>query len=500
LNTYAPFMNSLKINLLLLVTAFTFIMVFQGSRGLWERDEGRYTDVAVEMLHKKDFIVPLLNDDISHFSKPPLTYWAIAAGIVLLGKNEWGVRLANGVAFAFTVFLIFLMAKKIYPENQLAPPLIYATSIFPFTAANFVTTDTLLTLWETLAVYGFVRCYHERTDQKDPWGIIIMWVGFGLAFLTKGPPGLLPLFAIIAFLLLSGEKDNFIKIFNPIGLMFFLVMGFSWYVVVILKNHDLIHYFIINEFIKRIATGTHHRNPEWYKPFIIYLPILVFGTLPWTYVFFKNIELSKYKLFRISWWKEYIKKEPWQCFLMLWIIIPLSIFFVAKSRLPLYILPLFVPISLFYAMLISLDLSSKKIKTYIIIWIIFLFTIKFIMAKIPYKMDSRTMAKYIKSTNKPLPKEVVFVDSVPFWGLSLYLDCEVEELTTNKDKADKKSEEYIIKELKEKENGVLYAVEKKKLNSVLLLFKKNHVELRKIGEYNFWVFFSPSVIQSKDHI
>ncbi|GAB6161792.1 hypothetical protein JCM12298_09510 [Desulfothermus naphthae] len=54
------------------------------------------------------------------------------------------------------------------------------------------------------------------------------------------------------------------------------------------------------------------------------------------------------------------------------------------------------------------------------------------MAKIPFKVDSRTMARYIKSINKSLPKEVVFVDFVPFCELSFYLDCEVEELNTIK--------------------------------------------------------------------
>ncbi len=481
-------MKNISINLYVLIVAFAFIMVFQGSRGLWERDEGRYTDVALYMLHTKDFIIPKLNDDTPHFSKPPLTYWAIAGGISLLGKNEWGARLANSISFALTVFLIFLMAKRIYPKNSFAPPIIYATSIFPFIAANFITTDTILTLWETLAVTGFVYWWNEGDIKTSPMGIIVMWLGFGLAFLTKGPPGILPLIPIIIFVLLSNKK-KLSAIFNPLSILFFLIIGFGWYIVVVLKDHRLISYFVVNEFLKRVATGIHHRNPQWYKPFIIYIPILIFGILPWTYSFLKNCKLSKYKIWSKTWWEEQIKKDPYHTFLMLWILVPFSIFFIAKSRLPLYILPLFVPISLFITPYISIDLRSKRTKGYIVLWIVFLFTVKFAMSRFPYKKDSRLMAKEIKNIINPIPKEVAFIDSVPFWGISLYLNCEVEELTTSKNKGQKSSEEYIIKEINEKEPSVLYVIKKKKLNRVLSIFTKYHISLKKEGEYRSWIFF-----------
>ena len=80
---------------LLSVVLLSYVMMFQGSRGLWERDEGRYTNIALRMLQTKDFIRPAFNDDVAHFAKPPLTYWAIAGGIALLGRNEWGARLPN---------------------------------------------------------------------------------------------------------------------------------------------------------------------------------------------------------------------------------------------------------------------------------------------------------------------------------------------------------------------------------------------------------------------
>ena len=46
-----------------------------------------------------------------HWTKPPMTYWAILAGMEILGKNEWGVRLGNAVAFCLTVALVVGLAR-----------------------------------------------------------------------------------------------------------------------------------------------------------------------------------------------------------------------------------------------------------------------------------------------------------------------------------------------------------------------------------------------------
>ncbi len=60
-------------------------------------------------------------------------------------------------------------------------------------------------------------------------------------------------------------------------------------------------------------------------------------------------------------------------------------FLYCQIKLPLYILPLFAPISLFVGNYIQINLSSKKTLVSLIIWSIFLFGIKFAMAKFPYK-------------------------------------------------------------------------------------------------------------------
>ncbi|PKM14670.1 MAG: hypothetical protein CVV12_12650 [Gammaproteobacteria bacterium HGW-Gammaproteobacteria-2] len=102
--------------LILALIVLAYALAFQGSRGLFTTDEGRYSAVALNMLERSDFITPQLSHDVAHYTKPPLTYWAIAASVALFGANEWAVRLPNALAFALTVWLCFAIGKRLDRE------------------------------------------------------------------------------------------------------------------------------------------------------------------------------------------------------------------------------------------------------------------------------------------------------------------------------------------------------------------------------------------------
>jgi len=55
-------------------------------------DEGRYADIAREMLDANDWVTPRLNG-LKYLEKPPLQYWATASAFAVLGVDEWTARL-----------------------------------------------------------------------------------------------------------------------------------------------------------------------------------------------------------------------------------------------------------------------------------------------------------------------------------------------------------------------------------------------------------------------
>jgi len=486
-------MRGTNVKIALLITALlAYSLAFQGSRGLWEQDEGRYTNIALRMLETGDFIVPSFNDEVPHFAKPPLTYWAVAGGIALLGWNEWGARLPNALAFVATILTVLAIAKRMMPERAWLPPLMYATFLFPFSASNVVTTDTLLTLWEALAVLGFVLWWQGGEVPGRSPALTVMWGGFGLAFLTKGPPGLLPLVAIMVFVVLAKGWRTLAGLFSLAGMVLFLVVGFGWFLLVVITHPGLMHYFVKDEFVNRIASGAHHRNPQWYKPFVIYIPVILFGTIPWTFPLLRALRLIPATVLSRPWWKAKLKGDQWPVFLFLWIMLPLVVFFLSRSRLPLYILPLFVPLALLIGRLAGIHRRRNAVFVCLLAaWIVMLPFLKLAGSLYPFPKDSRAMARSIRETIQPLPGEVVFVDTAPFWGLNLYLRCEVEQVSTHAEEGQRTPfHETLAEELSEKEPGTLFIVKRPDVERVIAICRKQGLNARVRGEHGVWYFIT----------
>ena len=114
--------------LLTLVLALAFVLPFQGTRHLWGPDEGRYSAVAVEMLDSGNWLLPHRHPDHPHLSKPPLTYWAMATSMAVLGKNTWALRLPSALAFVLTIGCAFTIGKRLQPERPWWPALVVAST------------------------------------------------------------------------------------------------------------------------------------------------------------------------------------------------------------------------------------------------------------------------------------------------------------------------------------------------------------------------------------
>lgn len=401
--------------LALLALALLLGLAFQGTRGLWEPDEGRYTNVALQMIHSGDWISLRRNETALHFTKPPLTYWAIAASVETFGRNEWAVRLPMALAYVLTIMLVFQMGKRFVPDRPWLPALIYASSPIPFLATNTVNTDTVLASMEALSVLCFVQ---YRFGGGNARWLDAMWAAFGLAFLTKGPPSLLPLFAIVVFEISQRRARPLLR---PIGMLAFAVIGFSWFLVVINRHPGLLDYLLGHEVYARIATDKLKRYPEWYGPFVIYLPTLVVGMLPWLFA------VRKPALPR---WSTLGTESR---FLWIWLALPLLVFCLARSRLPLYLLPLFAPISLLLARNISsywTGRTAQNTAKLLTVWLLLLLGVKYwVSAHYVNDKDGRPFAAQLQPMIPGHPDKLVFVEDMTRNGLNLYLDTDIERVS-----------------------------------------------------------------------
>jgi 4-amino-4-deoxy-L-arabinose transferase len=406
---------------LLLLMAFAF----QGTRGIWEPDEGRYAATALNMLEGGDWLVPTLDGEHAHLTKPPIVYWSIAASVGALGRNEWAVRLPAALAFVGTGLLVFGLGRRLSPQQPWLPALIWSLSLMPLIGSNVVSTDSLLMLFETAAMFAFVEAWSSEGAARRRW-MLAMWLGWGLAFMTKGPPGLLPLVAMVAFLAVH-DRPRLRGFVTPAGLAVFAVVAFTWFVLVVREDPGRLGYFLGYEVYDRVFTSTHDRNAEWYGGFEVYLPVLLLGAMPWPVlaVAAAGGPRAAWRTFRAR----VGERDRHALLLLYWFALPLAVFFVARSRLQLYILPLFVPLALAMARVMAARSWPDRRRLAIVaaVTAAALLAVKGTLAYLPSDRDSRRTAAAIAAVVETHGvDEIAFVGLRPFYGLELYLDVRVE--------------------------------------------------------------------------
>lgn len=418
--------NRLWIALLALVLAFGFL----GSRGIWDPDEGRYTNVAINMLDSGDWLNPRRNDDVGHWTKPPLTYWAIASSVGVFGKNPWAARLPAALSYLLCIWLAWRIARRLAPGAEDTAAIVYATMLFTLGASHFISTDFVLAACETLAVWGFIEARFGHARHPSKW-IALMWAGFALAFLTKGPPALLPLLAIVAFDRVMPASDRH-RLFVVSGVLLFALLALPWFIAVIHGNPGLFEYFIGDEVVNRVTTTEFGRHGEWYGWLEIYAPTLLLGTLPWTPDVLRWAKTLPASVQR--WWRDRTARgsEAPALLLALWLLLPLLLFCLSRSRLPLYILPLFVPLAVIVARQRQADGRALPRWQWMALWIACLLGLKLAAAHWPTHKDAAQWADAIRQRMRGPVHEVVFVEDMARYGLRLHLDAEIEKISLDR--------------------------------------------------------------------
>ena len=96
--------------------------------------------------------------------------------------------------------------------------------------------------------------------------------------------------------------------------------------------------------VARARIDTFHRHRAWYNTLIIYLLPLSVGAGPWLYFGFRTVLRGRlYDPRRLS---EHLRRGGKSSLLLCWFLLPLAIFALARSKLELYVLPLYVPVVL----------------------------------------------------------------------------------------------------------------------------------------------------------
>jgi 4-amino-4-deoxy-L-arabinose transferase-like glycosyltransferase len=302
---------------------------------LFEPDEGRYAEIAREMLVRGEWTVPYLQGE-PYLDKPPLLYWLVMSSYQAFGMDSGSARLVPAFAVHLTILLLYGFGRRILGERAafwgalllgLAPGFV--------SIGRLLILDGLLTLWITLSLFaGYEALRSGRL--RWPWWLLAA-AASGLGILTKGPvAGVL----LVAPLWLQRRLVAGTAALSWRAVLAFLLIiaavALPWYVAICLRLPHFAGYFLWHHNIERFVAPFDHLKPIWF-----YAPVLLAGLLPGTLLLvpFLRFLFSSHPETRSQ-------RNPALGYTLLaggWCVLFFSL---SGCKLPTYVMPAFPPLAL----------------------------------------------------------------------------------------------------------------------------------------------------------
>jgi len=306
-------------------------------RHLIPSDEGRYAEIAREMLVTGDWITPRYNG-YKYFEKPPLQMWATAAAFQVFGIGDWQARLWTALTGFLTIVLIGFTGARIYsPRAGWLAAVVLASSPMWVISGHFNSLDMGLSSFLVAALCSVLLAQtSHNTLHRRNW-MWACWIFMALATLSKGLIGAaIPAMVFIAYSVSAWDWKIWTRIRLFSGMVLFLAITAPWFFLVAQRNPEFLEFFFIHEHLQRFTQDAHSRT----GPIYYFVPLLLVGILPWILQIPGAIAQAwterKHELTRFSSGR----------LLSCWFVVIFAFFSVSQSKLPGYIIPIFPALAL----------------------------------------------------------------------------------------------------------------------------------------------------------
>jgi 4-amino-4-deoxy-L-arabinose transferase-like glycosyltransferase len=300
---------------------------------LLDWDEATYAQVAHEAGLRGSYFDFTWNDS-PYLKKPPLLFWAVAGSFRSFGESEFAARFPSMLSAILTMLLLY--ASGYEAGGRIAG---FFASILPLGFYFFVArggrqcaTDPLLVTFSTLALYATLRGRFTWRWQ------LIAGAAVGMAVLSKGAAGLIPLIVIA---IAVGVIPEFSSI-GVVGLATILGVAVAvagpWYLYEALYNPLFWKSFVAQETLRRLAT---HLEDEIQPG--NYTVVTFLNEMYWLLPIAIPLGVLAITNARKGWWNALRKVDPAIRLWMIWLIVAFAAACAVQTKLPWYVLPALIP-------------------------------------------------------------------------------------------------------------------------------------------------------------
>ncbi len=242
--------RSIIIQLLILVLSGLLFIPGLGGVHLFDWDEINFAESAREMIATGNYLDVQINYQ-PFWEKPPLFTWLQVLSMKIFGINEFAARFPNAVAGMLTLWMIFLLGRKLYEQRfGIYWTLVYAGSILPF----FYFKSGIIDPWFNLFIFISVSLFAFFNDGTGirRRNLLLVWsaISIGLAILTKGPAGLLVfLFTLGIYWAINRFTLKITAGQVLLYILLVILVGGAWFILqIITGNVDVVVDFIVYQY------------------------------------------------------------------------------------------------------------------------------------------------------------------------------------------------------------------------------------------------------------
>jgi len=205
-------------------------------------NEGRFAEVAREMVESGDWITPRL-DGTLFLNKPPLTYWLAGLVFRVTGPSEWA-RLVPVLAAVVTLFATCRLGALLYGARVgLLAGVVLATSVGFALEARTLRPDLVMAASIVVAILCWLR--GEHGSRRWTLGL---WAALGIGALAKGLVPLVVAGIPIGIASLRAHGWRGVGRIRPLaGLCVLAAIVLPWHVLVARQHAGFAWDYVVNQ-------------------------------------------------------------------------------------------------------------------------------------------------------------------------------------------------------------------------------------------------------------
>lgn len=332
-----------------------------------DRDEAHFAQATKQMLETGNFFQIRFQDN-TRFQKPPGINWLQALSVSVFSEPQanaiWPYRVPSTLGALITVLLTFAFVNQIYGSKiALIASSLLASSLLLTVQAHMALTDAML-LAATIVMQGSLWLIYSRFHKTGGVNYYLLplafWLAMSFGFALKGVTPFIALLTIVTLSLVD-RNLKWLKSLRPIyGISLFLLTSL-WLILV--NSAEETNYFMAmleKDLLPKLISGHEsHGGPPGYHLALSFLTFWPSSAFLWLAV--------------VWGWQQ--RKNLNVKFLFAWIIPTWMFFEIMPTKLPQYVLPTFLALSILCALAIvnsnKLILTGKNLllsRLFLLVW------------------------------------------------------------------------------------------------------------------------------------